>query len=105
MNPPGAAFLDELADLYRVDFAPQDVDAGTVPDDGDPIAEAEPCSVQRRSVTRDTSADATVQVTSYSVFFGREVDLRLDDLVAVGTKRLRVTGLLDGFEVTAEGRA
>src|SRR4051812_48261444 len=104
MRPPASAFLDAVADLYHADFSAQDDDAGTVPAD-DAYLAAEPCSLQRRSVARDTSGQATVQVTGYSLFFGREVDLQLDDLVVVGTLRLRVTGLLDGFEVRAEGRS
>lgn len=104
MKPPGAAFLDTTADLYHADLTPQDIDAGSEPVD-DVYATAEPCSLQRRSVTRDTSGNATVQVTRYSLFFGRALDLRLDDKAVVGGKNLRVVGILDGFEVEAEGRA
>lgn len=104
MNAPGSAFLDQVADLHRADFSPQDADAGTAPA-ASAIALAEPCAVQRRAVSRATSGDATVQVTSYSVFFGREIDLRTDDAILWAGRTLRVDGLLDGFEVTAEGRS
>ncbi len=104
MKPPGAAFLTETVDLYHTDLTGQDVDAGAVPVDT-AFATAEPCSVQRRSVTRDTSGNATVQVTKYSLFFGRDTGLLLDDKVVTGGKTLRVIGLLDGFEAEAEGRS